>query len=133
MNFQKFCAEILPHITCEGKPIEDFEDDYDNLEYFDTDFSCWMKAEDAIYNLDVLRLELRIKPSPEYSPFTKEDEEMFFGKKVYTNTSMQPCLIVDCCDNGVWIAEGGNNHFVSYQSLLELFIFPDKTKCGVEL
>jgi hypothetical protein len=133
MNFQKFCAEILPHITCEGKPIEDFEDDYDNLEYFDTGFCCWRKADDALYNLDVLRLELRITLKPEYRPFTLEDEEIFFGKKVYDKLSKEPFMIIDCDVDGVFLPRGSNAIYRTYEDLLEFYIFPNNEPCGVEL
>lgn len=133
MNFQKFCAEILPHITCGGEPIDDFEDFPDNLEFFDDEVNIWRETEYQLSELNIKGLKFRIKPKVEYRPFTKEDEEIFFGMKVYNNKSKQPCLIVACWDNGVWITKGVGNDSVSYQTLLELFVFPNGIPCGVML
>lgn len=132
MNFQKFCAEILPHISLDGVPIHEFTDDFDNLEVLNA-YGDW---EDADYNLPDLDIEnnsFRIKPKPDYRPFVKEDEEIFFGMKVYEKIGKEPFLITSCDDDGVSMPRGINTIYRTYEDLLEYYIFPHDIPCGVML
>lgn len=130
MNFQKFCAEILPHISKDGVPIDDFSSDYDNLQVKNA-YGDWEDAEYNLPDLEILEYEYRIKPKPDYRPFKYEEEEIFFGMKVYRKDDRMPCLIVDCDEDAVFMPFGDEIKSYTYETLLKDYIFPNDIACGV--
>ena len=90
------------------------------IEYWDNYPPTWKMATKPSW--DWHTTDYRVKPEPEYIPFTFEDAEFFTGKVVKHKTANQ-LAVVTWCSNETTSAG-------SYKRLLYDFTFLDGSPCG---
>jgi hypothetical protein len=74
--------------------------------------------------------QYRIKPEPEYAPYTENDAREFLGEKFVNIKYGHMIIVVDYGDDGVWFPEGGRNYSCNYSDLLKNYTKLDGTPAG---
>ena len=102
------------------------------LDGFEIEYRChtdnkWLPTDAPYWDP---RLDYRIKPKPEYIPFTKNTIVPFRDKWVISKNSGNLYKIVIIGNNAVDIGDIIN---VSYNELLERYIFDDGSPCGIKI
>ena len=95
-------------------------EDGKEIEYYSDGCSEWKKATTPAWNW--YTTDYRVKPKPEYIPFTFEDAEFLIGKVVKHKTANHLAVITSCFNE--------STNMGGYKKLLDYFTFLDGSPCG---
>ena len=95
-------------------------EDGKEIEYYSEVCSEWKKATTPAWNW--YTTDYRVKPEPEYIPFTFEDAEFLIGKVVKHKTDNHLVVVTWCSNETTSVA--------SYKRLLCDYTFLDGSPCG---
>ena len=111
-SVEAFALAVLCHDT------ESIEEEYT--------FNRWRETRSPNLNINV---NYRIKPKPEYVPFTINDAERFLGRIVKPKNGNDKFMGVICGaqTNGVAVSTQGTR---TYQDLLNDMVFSNGEPCG---
>lgn len=106
--------------TAEMIAVMQAYEDGKEIEFYHNGYSKWRKSPDPTW--DWYRNDYRVKPEPEYIPFTFEDAEFLIGKAVKHKKEDYLIVIAWCTNEATSLA--------NYKKLLDDYIFLDGSPCG---